>query len=268
MAGLRARRVATLLGGVLVALVTVPSVPAVAASDSPYLAPQVPVAKGCIVLDRTWAGNKVFLVQRRLGVVGSRDRFDDATGAAVRQFQRGHGLRATGRVNARTWRALDTGRRFCMDRFTVQPVVADAASRDQRVEAMIGWARGELGARYIWGGAGPIGYDCSGLALQAMHAGGLVLPTVTTYLHQRQDFGTATAIYESGLTRVPFAQRKRGDLVFWGYRGSMAHMALYLGDGRILEAVRPRVQRASVWSHSIPIKPFVVRPFTVGQQPA
>lgn len=268
MPGSRAQRLGALLTGVVATLVLLPNGPAVAGADAPYLAPRIPVAEGCIVLDRTWAGNKVFLVQRRLGVVGARDRYDDATRSAVRTFQRGHGIRVTGRVNARTWRALDTGRRFCMDRFTVQPVVADAATRAQRVEAMIGWARRELGSRYIWGGAGPIGYDCSGLALQAMHAGGLVVPTVTTYLHQRQDFPTATVIYESGLTKVPFAQRKRGDLVFWGYTGSTAHMALYLGDGRILEAVRPRVQRASLWSHSIPIKPFVVRPFTVGQASA
>jgi cell wall-associated NlpC family hydrolase len=163
---------------------------------------------------------------------------------------------------------MGINRRFCMDRFTVQPVVKPRADRAHRVEAMIGWARDQVGARYIWGGAGPIGYDCSGLALQAMHAGGLVIPTVTTYLHQRQDFPTASQIYRSGLTRVPFAERRRGDLVFWGYPGSMAHMALYLGKDRILEAVRPRVHRTSVWSHSIPLRPLVVRPFRVGQSPA
>jgi cell wall-associated NlpC family hydrolase len=149
-----------------------------------------------------------------------------------------------------------------MDRFTVQPAVGLTASSSQRVAAMVRWAKRQLGVRYVWGGAGPIGYDCSGLALQAMHAGGLVLPTVTTYLHQRQDFPTASEIYRSGLKRVPFAQRQRGDLVFWGPSGSIEHMALYLGDDRILEAVRPVVRRTSVWSHSLPIKAYVVRPFT------
>lgn len=242
------------------------AVAATAAPADPYLADRVPVADGCIVLDRAWAGVKVFLVQRRLGVTGSLDRYDDATAAAVRAFQSRHGLAVTGRVNRATWRATDLGRPFCMDRFTVQPTVGLDASRAERIAAMIRWARSQVGVRYVWGGAGPIGYDCSGLALQAMYAGGMVLPTVTTDLHQRQDFGTATAIYESGLTRVPLAERQRGDLVFWGQPGSMSHMAVYLGDDRILEAVRPKVHHASLWSHSpLPLKPFVVRPFTVRQ---
>jgi cell wall-associated NlpC family hydrolase len=148
-----------------------------------------------------------------------------------------------------------------MDRFTVQPHFKDRPSAHQRIEAMISWARQQVGRRYIWGGAGPVGYDCSGLALQAMYSAGRVIPTVTTKLHQRQDFGTATAIYESGLRRKPLAERKRGDLVFYGPAGSMTHMAIYLGHGRILEAVRPRVQKASLWSHDVPLKPRVVRPF-------
>jgi cell wall-associated NlpC family hydrolase len=230
----------------------------------PYLAATVPVADGCIVLDRAWAGVKVFLVQRRLGVSGSLDRYDDATAAAVKALQRRHGLKVTGRVNRPTWRATDLRRPFCMDRFTVQPGVGIDASRAERVDAMVRWARAQVGVRYVWGGAGPIGYDCSGLALQGMYAGGLVLPTVTTDLHQRQDFGTATAIYESGLKRVRLADRQRGDLVFWGPPGSMSHMAVYLGEDRILEAVRPRARYASLWSHSpLPLTPYVVRPFTV-----
>ncbi|MFL6070300.1 MAG: hypothetical protein ACJ72Y_03345, partial [Actinomycetes bacterium] len=34
--------------------------------SQPYLSSRVPIAKGCIVLNRAWAGNKVALVQRRL----------------------------------------------------------------------------------------------------------------------------------------------------------------------------------------------------------
>ena len=89
----------------------------------------------------------------------------------------------------------------------MQPQVGDNPNPHRRIETMIAWARDQIGLRYVWGGAGPIGYDCSGLALQAMHAGGRVLPTVTTYLHQRQDFGTATAIYESGLRKYPLDER-------------------------------------------------------------
>lgn len=232
-----------------------------AANDEPYLSDTVPVAAGCIVLGREWAGVKVFLVQRRLGTTDERDRYQQGTYEAVKRFQRRHDLRVTGRVNRLTWQALGLDRRFCLDRFTVQPRVSDGAAGRERVRAMLDWARHQVGRRYVWGGAGPLGYDCSGLALQAMYAGGRVLPTVTTDLHQRQDFGTATAIYESGMRRVPLADRQRGDLVFYGPAGSMTHMAIYLGRDRVVEAVRPRVQVAGLWDHDVPLKPKAVRPF-------
>lgn len=230
-------------------------------SSAPYLSEEVPVAKGCIVLGRAWAGVKVALVQRRLGTTHELDRYGPDTARAVKRFQRSRGLSVTGRVDTSTWRRLGMDRDFCLDRFTVQPRVRADAGAGDRVDAMIAWARDQVGRRYVWGGAGPIGYDCSGLALQAMYAGGRVMPTVTTYLHQRQDFGTATAIYESGLRRVPLAERKRGDLVFYGSAGSMSHMAIYLGRDRVVEAVRPKVRISSMWSHSVPLKPKVVRPF-------
>jgi hypothetical protein len=230
-------------------------------SDDPYLSTKVPTAKGCIVLNRAWAGVKVALVQRRLHTTDELDRYGSDTYHAVQRFQRRKDLRVTGRVNRSTWSALDLGRRFCMDRFTVQPHLRRPISSTQRTDAMIRWARDQVGRPYIWGGAGPVGYDCSGLALQAMHAGGRVLPTVTTYLHQRRDFPTASRIFDSGLAKHPFSERKRGDLIFFGSSGSITHMAIYLGHGRVLEAVRPQVRVASVWGRSTPIKQKVIRPF-------
>jgi cell wall-associated NlpC family hydrolase len=232
-----------------------------AAENDPYVSNEVPVAKGCIVLGRAWAGVKVSMVQRRLGTAHELDRYGSATARAVTTFQERRGIRPTGKVNRRTWNALGFDRPFCMDRFTVQPTVRAGSDSHKHIEAMIAWARQQVGRPYIWGGAGPVGYDCSGLALQAMYSAGRVLPTVTTYLHQRRDFATASAIYSSGLRRVPLAERKRGDLVFYGPQGSITHMAIYLGGDRVLEAVRPEVRKHSLWNHGVPLKPRVVRPF-------
>ena len=247
--------------GIAVPLGLSVSPPASAAATDPYVANEVPVAKGCIVLGRAWAGVKVFMVQRRLGTTDELDRYGTGTLKAVTAFQRRRELRSTGKVNRRTWNALGFERPFCMDRFTVQPTVRARVGTQKHVEAMIAWARQQVGRPYIWGGAGPLGYDCSGLALQAMYAGGRVLPTVNTYLHQRRDFPTASAIFDSGLRRVPLADRKRGDLVFYGPAGSISHMAIYLGNDRVLEAVRPEVRKHSLWDHGVPLKPRVVRPF-------
>jgi cell wall-associated NlpC family hydrolase len=259
----RFTRAGTALLAVIVSgtLLSVGTPGATAGSSDPYLSSRVPVANGCIVLNRAWAGNKVALVQRRLDTTYELDRYGTGTYDAVRAFQQRKGLKVTGRVNHNTWRALKIGRAFCMDRFTVQPSVTKPTTSDKRIHAMIAWAREQLGRPYIWGGAGPIGYDCSGLALQAMHAGGRVLPTVTTYLHQRRDFPTASRIFDSGLPRRPLKERQRGDLVFFGPAGSISHMGIYLGNGRILEAVRPKVRIASMWGRSTPVKQRVIRPF-------
>lgn len=247
--------------GMVVALGVSITPTAGAADNDPYVANEVPVAKGCIVLGRAWAGVKVSMVQRQLGTTAELDRYGTRTLEAVAAFQERRALRSTGKVNRRTWNALGFERPFCMDRFTVQPTVRARAGTHKHIEAMIGWARQQVGRRYIWGGAGPLGYDCSGLALQAMYAGGRVLPTITTYLHQRRDFGTASAIFDSGLRRMPLADRQRGDLVFYGPQGSISHMAIYLGNDRVIEAVRPEVRKSSVWDHGVPLKPRVVRPF-------
>ncbi len=235
--------------------------PARAGGSDPYISDEVPVARGCIVLGRAWAGVKVSLVQKRLGTTHELERYGSDTKRAVAAFQSRRDLRVTGKVNRRTWNALGFARSFCMDRFTVQPSVSAPVSASKRIEAMIAWARGQVGRPYIWAGAGPVGYDCSGLALQAMYAGGRVLPTVTTYLHQRRDFATASAIFHSGMRRLPISERRRGDLIFYGPTGSVTHMAIYLGHGRVLEAVRPQVRRASMGDHGVPVKPRVVRPF-------
>jgi cell wall-associated NlpC family hydrolase len=230
---------------------------AAAAKPPPFVA-AVPQPPGCLVVGPTVVGVKVYLIQKALGLVGHRESYDRATVAAVKRFQRTHRLVADGLVGPKTWKALGTGQGFCLDRYTAQPSVAPAAAPAAHVAAMIAYAKGRVGLPYIWGGAGPIGYDCSGLALQSLYAGGRVLPGFTTDDHVQGDVNTAAAIHASkALTHVPLAKRRPGDLVFWGK--DFHHMAIYLGDDRIVEAVRPSVHTASLWSHGDPL-PTVARP--------
>jgi len=238
--------------------------PAVAA---PTIVTHVPVARGCFVVAPWLAGVKVYLVQRALGLHGHRERYDAATQSAVTRFQAAHGLRATGRVNRSTWQALGPGRRFCIDRYTAQPALPIGAPASARRAALVGYAKAQVGRHYIWGGAGPIGFDCSGLALQAMHAGGLSVPAITTADHQHSAFPSGAVIFaRAGLPHAWFAHRRPGDLIFWSVpgsaSGSIEHVAVYLGHDRIVEAVRPTVRITSVWAHpDLVRKARVVRPF-------
>jgi cell wall-associated NlpC family hydrolase len=225
---------------------------------SPYVT-AVPLPVGCFTVGPSIVGVKVYLVQKALGLVGHLERYDAATEQAVREFQAAHGLSVTGLVDERTWNALRTGQPFCIDRYTAQPAVEATATVSARISAMLRYATDRVGVLYMWGGAGPIGYDCSGLALQAMYSGGRVVPGVTTDQHIQATFNTAEAIYRSpALPHLPLSQRRPGDLVFWG--SDFGHMALYLGGDRIVEAVRPTIRTASLWVHGTPL-PSVVRPF-------
>jgi cell wall-associated NlpC family hydrolase len=225
----------------------------------PYVT-HIAIPAGCLLVSPAIVGIKVYLVQKTLHLVGHKERYDAATAAAVRSFQSAHKLPVTGTVDATTWSALHTGYDFCVDRYTQQPTVSPVATARQRIEAMIAYASARVGTPYVWGGAGPMGFDCSGLALQGLYAGGVAIPGVSTDLHVQADFRTTQALYASKLLHVPFAQRRRGDLVLYG--NPISHLAIYLGDNRILEAVRPAVRTATgVLVDGLPAQPYVLRPF-------
>ncbi|WP_316575276.1 NlpC/P60 family protein [Nocardia canadensis] len=111
------------------------------------------------------------------------------------------------------------------------------------IETVIDRAMSQLGVTYAWGGGdedGPtlgirdggtadahgdynkVGFDCSGLMLYAFAGIGVSLPHYSGYQ------------YNAG-TRVDVEDRERGDMLFWGPGGS-AHVALYLGNGKMIEA--------------------------------
>ena len=93
----------------------------------------------------------------------------------------------------------------------------------------------QVGKPYIWGGNGPQGYDCSGLALASWeHGAGIGFARV------------ADDQYETAGVPVPMNKLQAGDLVFWGDNLSewttVDHTAIFVGGGRIVEATGDVVQ--------------------------
>lgn len=105
----------------------------------------------------------------------------------------------------------------------------------QAIEYAIRRGGSQMGVPYSWGGgtltgpgpgvdydAGKMGFDCSGLTRYAFAGVGVQIPK-----YSGDQYNTGR--------KVPVAQAKRGDLLFWGPGGSQ-HVAMYLGGGKMLEA--------------------------------
>jgi len=89
------------------------------------------------------------------------------------------------------------------------------------------WALNQLGRPYLWGGAGPAEYDCSGLTMMAWAHAGVQLLHWTGYQ------------WIEG-PHVPLDQLQRGDLVFYAADtsdpGTIHHVGIYIGNGMMVDA--------------------------------
>lgn len=94
-----------------------------------------------------------------------------------------------------------------------------AAGRESRVVRI---AMKHRGAPYVWGGASPVGFDCSGFVTYVYAKVGVSLPH------------NAAQQYRYG-TPVPKADLRPGDLVFFD---RLRHNGIYIGHGRIIHATR------------------------------
>ncbi len=214
------------------------------ADTTTYLTPVTSIvpAKGCHYLTPGMNGVKVKIVQRKLGFSASKwETMDTATIDAVKRFQQARGLYANGVVGPKTWEALNTGKSFCMDRYQATPALPLSATAEERVETMIAHARTYLGYEYVWGGVGKPwhGVDCSGLVLQSLYRAGLDPQPVTVDEHVQPTYRTSREMYaHPQLRHYPLAEAKRGDLIFYykNSTGLVNHVAIYLGNGELLEA--------------------------------
>lgn len=109
---------------------------------------------------------------------------------------------------------------------------------------VIARALAQLGMPYAWGGGnanGPtrgirdggvadsygdyakVGFDCSGLMIYAFAGVGVGLPHYSGY-------------QANAGRRVPLSQMAPGDMLFWATGGRIHHVALYIGNGQMVEA--------------------------------
>jgi cell wall-associated NlpC family hydrolase len=155
-------------------------------------------------------------------------RYGAATVAVVKSIQKSRHLRQTGAVNAGFWKALQAGKITASTVVAKKPAAKPAShKKPTKGEKALAYAKEQLGDRYVRGGTGPNGWDCSGLTMKAWKAAGVKLPHSAG-----QQFRIGKKISKSNL--------RNGDLVFF-YRG-IGHVGLYAGNGKVIHAPRPGKQ--------------------------
>jgi peptidoglycan DL-endopeptidase CwlO len=87
-------------------------------------------------------------------------------------------------------------------------------------QGVVGVALSFVGVPYVWAGASPSGFDCSGLVMYAYAQVGVSLPH------------SSYAMWNMGVS-VPEDQLQPGDLVFFN---GLGHVGLYVGGGYFVHA--------------------------------
>jgi cell wall-associated NlpC family hydrolase len=112
---------------------------------------------------------------------------------------------------------------------SVVPVTGGLAS-SKVLRTMLLAAESRLGMPYIWGANGPESFDCSGLVQWSFAQAGVVMPRVAA---DQARTGPA----------VPISRLAPGDLLFYHTDptapGYISHVAIYLGDGKMIQAPEP-----------------------------
>lgn len=100
-------------------------------------------------------------------------------------------------------------------------------STSSRVKTVLQRAFALLGTPYRWGGTSPErGFDCSGLVGYVFRTIGIELPRVSrAMVNEGTPVSDRTALAE-------------GDLVFFGKRGRVDHVGIYIGQGKFVHAPR------------------------------
>ena len=89
--------------------------------------------------------------------------------------------------------------------------------------SVVGIAQRYLGVPYVYGGASPSGFDCSGLAMYCYAQIGIGLS------HGATD-------QQHSSTPVPISALQPGDLVFFGSASYSYHVGIYVGGGSMIHA--------------------------------
>ncbi len=111
-----------------------------------------------------------------------------------------------------------------------------------RAGIAIKYALKQIGDRYVFGSAGLLTWDCSGLTMRAYQAAGVSLPH-------------SSAAQSRLGKQVSIKSLKPGDLLFYGR--PVSHVGMYIGGGKMVHAPRSGSRVKITTSGSLGRKPLV-----------
>lgn len=117
------------------------------------------------------------------------------------------------------------GRTLRVSADDVSVTLRDAPALPATGTARVASAKQFLGLPYLWAGTSGFGLDCSGLTYLVLRVHGATIPRDA---EPQSRFGTA----------VSMANLRPGDLMFYATSGSIHHVTMYAGQGRMIHAPR------------------------------
>jgi peptidoglycan hydrolase-like protein with peptidoglycan-binding domain len=172
------------------------------------------------------SGTDVEEIQKRLDSLGysvsATGYFGTDTDAAVKEFQKNNELGVDGSVGYYTKEAL-----YSEDAITKSGEEAgnessgETSGESSVLEAFIDEAYAQLGKPYVLGAKGPNAFDCSGLIYYCLNQAGYDIGYMTSGGWRSSGFETITSIDDL----------QRGDIICMD-----GHVAIYLGDGTVIDA--------------------------------
>ena len=104
----------------------------------------------------------------------------------------------------------------------------NSSSQSSTRLSMVAYAKQFLGNRYVYGGTSLTGgIDCSGF-------------TMRIYQHFGYSIPRNSAAQASATRTISSSDARPGDLFFYGYGGSVSHVAMYIGGGQVIHASNER----------------------------
>jgi cell wall-associated NlpC family hydrolase len=116
-------------------------------------------------------------------------------------------------------------------------VTASDGSRHSRGERVVQEASEEWGSPYVYGGEGPLVYDCSGLTKYVYNQVGVDLPHNSAQQYQVVE-------------HIPKSNMRRGDLVFFYNQDGIYHVGIYAGGDQMWAAneTGDYVRKQEIWT--------------------